>query len=328
MDISGMNETIAIRKIKGIDYYTFDLPMQGGVRKRLYGKTEEELKKKIEDYEIPEVPDGQTLGRLYSYFLGLNGYGMKQNRIYREAKDLLPAEFMEKPADECSEETINGMLKLMEGTGGYEKARTSMVDFCYWGRENGKIDFTIETSPSARYEDFLSEEKFLSFRSIALSDLSDLMLFATEDDSLKFRYASVAVFVAYMGLRIQDVLKVSGLEWKEDGKCLLMGLNFDLPIPGVLIPYAMKLEEFSDGEHLFGTLNRVTLSRTFDSYGKRLNLSGVTPVSVRKAFGRHLIGKGINLYTISRIMGDDVETIAKMYRDELTEDISTVLNEA
>lgn len=331
MNISGMKNSVVKKTIKGQEYYTFDLPMQGGARKRLYGKSEAEVLKKAEEYEVPDIPDGLSVGRLYAYFLGLNGFGTKKNRIFREAKDFLPDEFLEGNAEDCGWGKISDLIEQFDGKAEKEKVRVSLTDFCTWGFETGKMKgepVVVEINVNKKYMEEINDEQFLKMKKAVLSDLEDLSLFVSPENSLKFRYTAMTAFVCCMGLRIQDVLRVKGLRYETDtlyeGETYYLdGLDSDVPVPEVLVPYAEKLIELKSTDEgcLFGSLNRVTIAKTFDDYGKRISLSLVTPVTVRRAFGRHLLLNGANLITLSDILHDDLDVVAKLYENEMKQNI-------
>lgn len=311
-----MANNIIKRNVNGNEYYTYDLPRQGGKRRRLYGKTEEEVKAKLEAVEPTEIPKKLPIKILYAYFMALNENGVKENRIYKVAKDRIPDFFLEINSAECSQKDVDRVLSQCEGLEDYEKIRLSINDFIRWGTENGCFD--IDTVPDKRiYLDKVSSEHLLKLRKTVLSDLEDMSVLLSAYIP-SYRYASVVLTVAEAGMRLPAIMNCVGMT-EENGKIYLLTSDERYLIPKSLHGMAYTLRELQVRENcpkLFGSLNRVTISKNFSDYGKRIGLMGISPLSVRKAFGWYLLNeKGFNVYQLSEILHDDVNTVLRTYSD-------------
>lgn len=310
-------QKISQKNINGTMYYTYDLPMQGGKRKRVYAKTEEELTEKVKAQLKPDIPENLTFKRLYAYFLALNGSNVRLNQIYRTAKDQFPDAVLSLPNQSINIEVIRKCLDETDN----DFVNTAIQDFLVWGYQCGKL---IQT-PQEEVQTDLSVDMLLQLQKIVCSDLEDLDMFVTEK-AFEYRYSAIVCLVAFLGLRMQDVLKVRAEGTYED-LCLISGTT-TYEIPFVLYDIVNNLRTIQKDEtKLFGTVNRVTIAKTFTDYGKRIGIATLTPTMVRKAFGAYLISKNYNLLTVARLMNDSVSTIAENYESLLSENLKTVVEE-
>ncbi len=301
--------------INGHDYYVSYLPIESGNRKRVYGVTVEDLQKKINDYNIPTIPQTANTKDLFRYWLRYGKLSTKKHNEYSKLE--LSETFFLKTIDQLNDKDF---AVEIDTSAEANKMSSMLHDFISWTLRNNCVKNV--TPPKTKYRQdstyyrAITTEQFLELRNTVLKDL------ATEQNLLSFRYKSIVLFCAFIGLRIKSISKITDLKKEGENWYLVEGTHKYL-IPSFCHEIAERLEylqKVSNSNMFFGHTSRSSISNMFEHYGKKLQINNLTPSSVRRAYGMYLIEQGVDLVRLSSLLGDSIFTVYRTYHDKLTSD--------
>ncbi len=141
--------------------------------------------------------------------------------------------------------------------------------------------------------------------------------------------------ILWMGYRHQEVLK---LRWEYFDSAMTMiripdtknGKPHIMPIPAILLPDLMKLKNATDGPYVFpGKMNGTSMACLDKPWRKIRVEAGIPDVTVhdlRRTFASDCIRRGVDLYTISRLLNQGSAYVTSIYAKHDIEPLRDILN--
>ena len=313
-------------KIDGNPYYYYDMPLIGGIRKRIYGLDADEIIGKVKAITIPAPPDNPTVKALMDYWLSYTKITKRARDKYLKiiagrlsfqdipAEDLT-REMIEEYAQSLSQNEREIYYEMMTAYSRYSDG-IDASDIHYEKKIHKKTHIITD------FSDIMDEKTFLILRKVLMEKLNTLKpsLMADTDtpvDIPNYRYVAMLSFMAYMGFN-QLTLKDMPLKAYDGGYIVTNDKKHK--IPSILLDVTetlYKLARYNKFDRLFGPVNRMSLKMSFESLTDEIDCKIIPLASINWAYGLHLIKHGINIYQLSEILDMKPNSVVEQYKPHL-----------
>lgn len=283
--------------INGTDYYVYTIPQIGGKRKkRIYASTLEELKQKVEAYEIPLPDTNSTFEYCFKYFLDYGKLSKQESESYLSIVKKIPDYY--KKLNICGF-TSDIFDKIVEEAGlNRNEIVLFLSRFSQFCENEGLMDFTWTDTENY----ILSEKDYLSIKNTAYDNIKRL---DPDDDLWTYQRECCLYFICVLGLSQKEVLEITANDViKENNRTYIKIKNRKniTAIPNIAVPFLDILVNKVPTGALFGKCTKANMSVIYRQYSNLLYISGINGQAIRTAYIIFLLQHNVTIAKVASIL--------------------------
>ncbi len=291
-------------KIRGYEYYVYEIVLPGNKRKRIYGKTLAELRERVEEYVVPTMSEDMSFGACIRHFIENGEVNKKEAADYALLLEDIPERIRKINAPNVTKEDIDTFLEQIEDADKAKVMRHFMARLVSFCSQKGimKLDPADFTEP-------LSAADYLAIKNTAYDRAT--YFGNPRDDLWGYQRECCMYFTCILGLTPREMQSITAEHVIfENGRAYIdiPGRNERSSIPNIAAPFLKNLIKHVPEGCIFGNCNRVNMGLVYKQYGSLLHIEGITSVSIRSAYIIFLLQHNVPITKVASLL-----SVAKSY---------------